>query len=315
MADRPHAPAPRISRPRSKSVQQTKTKEPPKKNPPKQNPTKATPPLEPKVVVVYPVDQPEEQVPLHPPNQPDQLPDIPPNQLDQVPNNAPSQPNPQANPPNQQPDPPAGQPNQPADPPANPPDLPSNPPPNQPPNPPVNPPDPMANPPPQAPQLNWSYFQPEFSGKPEEDAVAHLLRTNDWMETHDFPDNAMVRRFCLTLKHETRLWYESLRPIEIDWEALQEHFRQQYSKFSSTREQYFYLRRSFHYGESTDTTDSCVSRIKQVAALLNYGEPQILELFKNTLPSRLYYILYPIDELKAAVETAKRVLTKVKIDK
>ena len=29
------------------------------------------------------------------------------------------------------------------------------------------------------PQLNWSYFKPEFSGKPEEDAEAHLLRTND----------------------------------------------------------------------------------------------------------------------------------------
>ena len=37
---------------------------------------------------------------------------------------------------------------------------------------------------PQAPQaqvtqLNWSYFKPEFSGKPVEDAEAHLLRTNE----------------------------------------------------------------------------------------------------------------------------------------
>ena len=62
----------------------------------------------------------------------------------------------------------------------------------------------------------------------------------------------------------------------------------------------------------TDTIESYVSRVKQVAALLNYGEPQILELFKNTLPSRFYYILYPIDELRAALETAKRVLTKRK---
>ena len=30
-----------------------------------------------------------------------------------------------------------------------------------------------------------------------------------------------------------------------------------------------------------------MNRIKQVAALLNYGEPQILELFKNTLPRKL----------------------------
>ena len=60
---------------------------------------KANPPLEPKVAVVKPVDQPEEQVPIHPPN----LPDIPSNQLDQLPNNPPHQPNRQANPLNQQP--------------------------------------------------------------------------------------------------------------------------------------------------------------------------------------------------------------------
>ena len=27
--------------------------------------------------------------------------------------------------------------------------------------------------------LNWSHLKPKFSGKPEEDAKAHLLRTND----------------------------------------------------------------------------------------------------------------------------------------
>ena len=52
-----------------------------------------------------------------------------------------------------------------------------------------------------------------------------------------------------------------------------------------------------------------------MAALLNYGEPQILELFKNTLPSRLYYMLYQINDLRVVVETAKRLLTKEQIDK
>ena len=32
--------------------------------------------------------------------------------------------------------------------------------------------------------LNWSYFEPEFSGKPDEDAEAHLLYTNNWMTAH-----------------------------------------------------------------------------------------------------------------------------------
>ena len=52
-----------------------------------------------------------------------------------------------------------------------------------------------------------------------------------------------------------------------------------------------------------------------MAALLNYGEPQIQELFKNTLPSRLYYMLYQIDNLRVVVETAKRLLTKEQMDK
>ena len=52
-----------------------------------------------------------------------------------------------------------------------------------------------------------------------------------------------------------------------------------------------------------------------MAALLDYGDPQILELFKNTLPSRLYYMLYHIDNLKEAVEMTKRVLAKEQMDK
>ena len=41
----------------------------------------------------------------------------------------------------------------------------------------------------------------------------------------------------------------------------------------------------------------------------------MLELFKNTLPSRLYYLLYHIHNLNVTIETAKQILTKVKIDK
>ena len=52
-----------------------------------------------------------------------------------------------------------------------------------------------------------------------------------------------------------------------------------------------------------------------MAALLNYGEPQILELFKTTLLSRLYYMLYQINDLRMVVEIAKRLLTKEQIDK
>ena len=49
--------------------------------------------------------------------------------------------------------------------------------------------------------------------------------------------------------------------------------------------------------------------------LLGYGEPQVLEVFKNTLQTKLYWILFPIEDLRKAVETAKRILTKEKLDK
>ena len=56
-----------------------------------------------------------------------------------------------------------------------------------------------------------------------------------------------------------------------------------------------------------------VTRIRQVAALLGYGGPQILDMFTNTLPNRLYWVVFLIDDLRQAVETAKRFLTKEKI--
>ena len=169
----------------------------------------------------------------------------------------------------------------------------------------------MANP----QQLNWSYFKPEFSGKLEEDAEAHLLRTNDWMETHNFPADQKVRRFCLTITGEARLWYESLGAAQLDWEALQDHVQQQYSKFCNTREQHFHAWRSFQYDENTDTIDSYIHKVKQVVALLNYGEPQILDLFKNTLPSKIYYMLYHINDLREEVQIAKRMQMKEQIGK
>ena len=48
--------------------------------------------------------------------------------------------------------------------------------------------------------LNWSHFKPEFSGKPDEDAEAHLLCTNDWMTTHHFVEGIKVQKFCFTLR-------------------------------------------------------------------------------------------------------------------
>ena len=47
---------------------------------------------------------------------------------------------------------------------------------------------------------------------------------------------------------------------------------------------------------------------------LGYNEEQVLELFKNTLPSRYFYLLFDIQNLREAVESAKRVMTKEKLN-
>ena len=113
---------------------------------------------------------------------------------------------------------------------------------------------------------------------------------------------------------EARLWYATLGTAQLDWQTLRDCFCQQYSKFGSTREQYFHAWRSFQFDENADTIDSNIHKLKQVAALLDYREPHILELFKNTLPSRLYYMVYNINNLREAVETAKQMLMKEQID-
>ena len=67
------------------------------------------------------------------------------------------------------------------------------------------------------------------------DQEAHLLQINNWMNAHHFLEDIKVRRFSLTLAGEARLWYQSLEPINIDWQCLQNLFRQQYSKIGNSR--------------------------------------------------------------------------------
>ena len=41
--------------------------------------------------------------------------------------------------------------------------------------------------------MNWSYFKPKFSGNTDESQGAHILRTIDWMDTHNFDAGQRVR--------------------------------------------------------------------------------------------------------------------------
>ena len=91
------------------------------------------------------------------------------------------------------------------------------------------------------------------------------------MNAHHFIEGVKVQQFSLTLLGEARLSYQPLEPINIDWQGLQNLFRQQYSNIGNTREQLFHAWRSFNFDENTETIDTYVTCIRQVAAPLGYG--------------------------------------------
>ena len=74
------------------------------------------------------------------------------------------------------------------------------------------------------------------------------------MNAHHFNEGVKVQRFCLTLLGEVRLCYQSLDAINVDWQGLQNLFRQQYSKIGNTT-QLFPTWRSFTFDENTETID------------------------------------------------------------
>ena len=119
----------------------------------------------------------------------------------------------------------------------------------------------------------------------------------------------------MTLIGESRLWYELLASLDNDWSTLQNKFRWQYSKIGNTPEQLFHAWRTFRFDENTDSIDSYVLRMSQVAAMLNYGEMQILENSKNALLYRFYSTLINVNNLRDTIDLAKRVLTKEKLDR
>ena len=163
--------------------------------------------------------------------------------------------------------------------------------------------------------MNWSHFKPEFSGKPDEDVEAHLLRANEWMTTCNFSEAVKVQRFCLTLVGEARNWYATLELLVMTWPELQNMFRHQYSKIGNTREQLFHAWRLFHYDENVETPDAYVIRIKQVARMLGYEDLHVLEVFKNTVPNRLYWVLFQLTTCMMQLRQQKRFLSKEKIDR
>ena len=120
--------------------------------------------------------------------------------------------------------------------------------------------------------------------------------------------------FYLTLAGFANLKYASMTSVGMDWSKLQKCFQRQFPKWDQTQEELFQRWRPFDFDEATDTIDYYVLRLKQCGQMLKYNEAQVLELFKNTFPTRYCYVLFGIQNLREAVESAKRVLTKEKLD-
>ena len=74
----------------------------------------------------------------------------------------------------------------------------------------------------------------------------------------------------------------------------------------STPKQLFHAWMTFKFDKNTDTIDSYILRMSQVATMLNYGEMQNLENFKNTSLYQLYLTLINVNNLRDAIDLAKR---------
>ena len=79
---------------------------------------------------------------------------------------------------------------------------------------------------------------------------------------------------------------------------MEERFRPQFSKMGNTWEQLFHAGKALQIDENAETMDVYVQRIRQAATMLDYSIPQIFEVFKNTWPSHLYWVLFPTNNLR-----------------
>ena len=115
----------------------------------------------------------------------------------------------------------------------------------------------------------------------------------------------------MSVTGEARLWYESLRQINIDWLGLQNIFRQQYCKIGNTREQFFNACRSFHFDKNVETIDAYIHHIGQVTTPLGYQEPQILEVFKKHTSNKIILGSFPNSGLKTSSRNGQKNFDKI----
>ena len=58
--------------------------------------------------------------------------------------------------------------------------------------------------------------------------------------------------------------------------------------------------------KNTETIDAYVNYIRQVATLLGYQEPQVLDVFKNTFLTTLYWVLFSHSRFEISSRNSKK---------
>ena len=97
-----------------------------------------------------------------------------------------------------------------------------------------------------------------------------------------------VQRFCLTLLGDARLWYQFIRTYNWRLARVDKiYLGYNTPKLVTLENNLFHAWRSFAFDENTETIDVYVTCISQVAVLLVYGEPQILEVFQEHTPHKI----------------------------
>ena len=65
-------------------------------------------------------------------------------------------------------------------------------------------------------------------------------------------------------------------------------FKKKYSKVGHTRTELYFRWRVMKWDDTGESIESYVQKIRHLANILGYGEPQVLELLKHSIPSRYF---------------------------
>ena len=138
--------------------------------------------------------------------------------------------------------------------------------------------------------INLHVKCPIFPAKDVEGTESHLLYRNDWMNSQGTVQEAKCGRFHLTPGGDAHLWYESITPVGNDWNK----FTDNSLNWENTRRTVSKVEFITVWWNNWHNWLLC-SKVETCAQMLGYNEGQVLEHFKNTLPTKNYYLLLGIE--------------------